>query len=73
MRKQITAIAAVALLGGCSIFEGKKTVDPVFENAPTGVDAELLVDQLPEDLPGDAENARHSRDPRVAEELAPPQ
>lgn len=72
MREWITGIALVAMLGGCSIFEGEKKIDPVFENTPTGVDAELLADQLPEDLPGDSDNARHSGERRVAEELRPP-
>jgi len=71
MRRRVIVGIMVALGAGAAAGCSSDQADPIFKNMPTGPRNETLVDELPNDLRGDRENANHSGSPDAPPELRP--
>ncbi|GAB4573119.1 MAG: hypothetical protein Tsb008_07180 [Rhodothalassiaceae bacterium] len=65
------ALLALVALSGCGWFGSSDKREPILANLPTGPDSRRLLRQLPDGLPGDRENARHSGNANAPLSLEP--
>lgn len=71
MMRSIFTLFLCASLAGCGWFSSNDAKEPILADLPTGPDTKTLLRQLPDGLPGDRENARHSGNALAPLELQP--